>query len=95
MNIPTERPRFQNAFRINQKPKIGLHHLLFTIYHSPRHQDKGHLNEIQEFAESIKNGSGYTIPLWQLIQATKISFEVEKRILNSQGNYFRVREEEK
>ncbi len=45
-----------------------------------RHQDKGQLNEIQEFSESIKNGSGYPIPLWQLIQATNISFEVEKQI---------------
>ncbi|GAI77782.1 unnamed protein product, partial [marine sediment metagenome] len=54
----------------------------FTIHHSPftKAQDKGHLNEIQEFGESIKNGSGYPIPLWQLIQATKISFEVEKQI---------------
>jgi len=45
-----------------------------------RHQDKGQLNEIQEFSESIKNCSGYTIPLLQLVQATKISFEVEKKI---------------
>lgn len=30
-------------------------------------QDKGHLNEIQEFGESMKNGRGYPIPLWQLI----------------------------
>ena len=54
----------------------------FPIPHSPfpKTQDKGHLNEIQEFGESIKNGSGYPIPLWQLIQATKISFEVEKQI---------------
>lgn len=54
----------------------------FTIHYSPftKTQDKGHLNEIQEFSESIKNGSGYPIPLWQLIQATKISFEVEKQI---------------
>ncbi len=57
----------------------------FTIHHSPftKIQDKGHLNEIQEFSESIKNGSGYPIPLWQLIQAAKISFEVEKQISSS------------
>jgi len=60
----------------------------FTIYHSlfTEPQDKGHLNEIQQFAESIKNGSGYPIPLWQLIQATKISFEVEKQIRKRQSN---------
>ena len=43
-------------------------------------QNKGHFSEIEEFAQAIKNGSGYPIPLWQLIQATKISFEVEKQI---------------
>jgi len=58
----------------------------FTIHHSPftKTQDKGHLNEIQELGESINNGSGYPIPLWQLIQATKISFEVEKQISSSE-----------
>jgi len=58
---------------------------LFTIHHSlfTKPQDKGHLNEIQEFGKSIKNGSGYPIPLWQLIQATKISFEVERQISSS------------
>ncbi|GAH06613.1 unnamed protein product, partial [marine sediment metagenome] len=54
------------------------HCLSFT-----RAQDKGHLNEIQQFGESINNGSGYPIALWQLIQATKISFEVEKQISSS------------
>lgn len=43
-------------------------------------QDKGHFSEIEEFAGSMKNGNSYSIPLWQLIQATKISFEIEKRI---------------
>ena len=43
-------------------------------------QDKGHLNEMQEFGESIKNRGGYPIPLWQLIQATRISFEIERQI---------------
>lgn len=54
----------------------------FTIYHSPftKTQDKGYLTEIQEFSESIKNGSGYPIALWQLIQATEISFEVQRKI---------------
>jgi predicted dehydrogenase len=47
-----------------------------------KNQDKGHLNEIQEFAHAIKNGNGYPIPLWQLIQATRISFEVERKVRN-------------
>ena len=43
-------------------------------------QDKGHLNELLKFAKSIKEGDGYPIPLWQLIQATEISFEVGKML---------------
>jgi len=43
-------------------------------------QDKGHYNELQKFAKSIKETKSYLIPLWQLIQATEISFEVEKQI---------------
>jgi len=43
-------------------------------------QDKGHNEELAEFARSIRDRDGYPIPLWQLIQATEISFEVEKMI---------------
>ena len=44
-------------------------------------QDKGHLNELKIFGEYIKGSSeAQVIPLWQLIQATEISFEVEKQI---------------
>jgi len=43
-------------------------------------QDKGHYNELFKFAKSIKETKSYLIPLWQLIQATEISFEVEKQI---------------
>lgn len=44
-------------------------------------QDKGHYNELKSFGEYIKGKNELgTIPLWQLIQATKISFEVEKQI---------------
>lgn len=42
-------------------------------------QDKGQYNELLKFAESIKNNIDL-IPLWQLVQATEISFEVEKKI---------------
>ncbi|MFZ3136491.1 MAG: bi-domain-containing oxidoreductase [Thermodesulfovibrionales bacterium] len=44
-------------------------------------QDKGHYNELKYFGENIKNNKdSFIIPLWQLIQATEISFEVEKQI---------------
>jgi len=42
---------------------------------------KGQFEELKEFGESIKNSDGYPIPLWQMIQATEISFEVEKQIM--------------
>ncbi len=45
-----------------------------------RIQQKGQYEELIEFARSIKEGDGYPIPLWQLIQATEISFEVENQI---------------
>jgi predicted dehydrogenase/threonine dehydrogenase-like Zn-dependent dehydrogenase len=41
---------------------------------------KGQFEELQEFGASIKNGDGYPIPLWQMVQATDISFEVEEMI---------------
>jgi len=43
-------------------------------------QKKGQYEELIEFAKSIKEGIGYPIPLWQLIQATEVSFEVEEKI---------------
>jgi predicted dehydrogenase len=44
-------------------------------------QDKGHLNELKSFGEYLKGSSkAQIIPMWQLIQATEISFEVEKQI---------------
>jgi len=45
-----------------------------------RKQNKGHMEELRDFAMSINEGNGYPIPLWQLIQATEISFEVERLI---------------
>lgn len=41
---------------------------------------KGQFEELEVFAESITRGNGYPIPLWQMVQATEISFEVEKQI---------------
>jgi len=45
-----------------------------------KNQDKGHYEELIEFAKSIREGNGYPIPLWQLIQATEISFDVEEKL---------------
>ncbi len=42
-------------------------------------QDKGHLEELKEFYEAVIKGKK-SIPLWQLVQATEISFEVEEKL---------------
>jgi predicted dehydrogenase/threonine dehydrogenase-like Zn-dependent dehydrogenase len=42
--------------------------------------DKGHEAELVEFHRAIRERDGYPIPLWQLIQATVASFEVEHQI---------------
>ena len=42
--------------------------------------DKGHYEELIAFAQAIKDGKNYPIPLWQIEQATKISFAVEEEI---------------
>lgn len=44
---------------------------------------KGHFEELIEFAKAIKEGNGYPVPLWQLIQATEISFEVEELLAHA------------
>lgn len=41
--------------------------------------EKGHLQELETFYKAIKEGNE-AIPLWQQVQATEISFEVEKQI---------------
>lgn len=41
-------------------------------------QGKGHLEELAAFATAIRRGDPWPIPLWQQLQTTRISFEVEK-----------------
>ena len=41
---------------------------------------KGHLEELKVFAEAINKGNEQPIPMWQLVQASEISFEVERQI---------------
>ncbi|MBI4532286.1 MAG: bi-domain-containing oxidoreductase [Candidatus Latescibacteria bacterium] len=42
--------------------------------------EKGHKEELEAFADVIRQGGEWPIPLWQQVQATEISFEVEERI---------------
>jgi predicted dehydrogenase/threonine dehydrogenase-like Zn-dependent dehydrogenase len=43
-------------------------------------QDKGHLAELVALADALRDGGEWPIPLWQQLQATRISFEVERQI---------------
>jgi len=43
-------------------------------------QKKGHYEELIELAARIKEGNESPIPLWQLVQATEISFKVEEQL---------------
>lgn len=43
-------------------------------------QDKGQRQELVELAKVIKNGGEWPIPWWQQVQATEMSFAVEKHL---------------
>lgn len=43
-------------------------------------QDKGHKQELEALATALRSGKAWPIPLWQQLQATEISFEVERQI---------------
>jgi len=46
-------------------------------------QNKGHQYQLKAFGEFLlKEAQEGIIPFWQLIQATQISFEVEKQLVN-------------
>lgn len=42
--------------------------------------NKGQFEELMEFAKAIQKGADWPIPLWQQIQATEISFQVERQL---------------
>ena len=49
-------------------------------------QQKGQLEELQAVASCLQRGTAWPIPFEQLIQATRISFEVEKQITGKDLN---------
>lgn len=46
--------------------------------------EKGHKQELVAFAQAVQQRGEWPIPLWQQVQATEISFAVEKCILSTQ-----------
>jgi len=47
---------------------------------STRKMEKGHREELIAFSQALRNGGEWPIPLWQLIQATEISFDIQEQI---------------
>ena len=43
-------------------------------------QDKGHFSELQVLANALRTGGDWPIPLWQQVQATRISLDVEREL---------------
>lgn len=48
-----------------------------------RLQDKGQLDELRVVARALRDGGDWPIPLWQQLQASRISFDVERQILSA------------
>lgn len=42
--------------------------------------EKGHREELGEFARVVQEGGEWPIPLWQQVQATRVSFAVERHL---------------
>jgi|LGOV01.1.fsa_nt_gb predicted dehydrogenase/threonine dehydrogenase-like Zn-dependent dehydrogenase len=70
-NMVLELDEYQHT-KIHGAPAKGL---------ETRMQDKGQRDEMTAFAQAIHGEIDWPIPLWQQLQATRISFEVEKQIL--------------
>jgi predicted dehydrogenase/threonine dehydrogenase-like Zn-dependent dehydrogenase len=51
---------------------------------SAKSQNKGLLEELHALSTALKTGGEWPIPLWQQIQATSTSFEVERQIRDDQ-----------
>jgi len=43
--------------------------------------DKGHREELTAFADAIRSGGAWPIPFWQQVEAMRMAFEVEKRLV--------------
>lgn len=44
-------------------------------------QNKGPLEELQALSAALRTGGAWPIPLWQQLQATRISFQVERQVV--------------
>lgn len=59
------------------------------VHFSPvevKQMEKGHREEMKAFAEAIRCGGDWPIPLWQVLQATRIALKVQDQILGVDGD---------
>ncbi|MCC9296347.1 bi-domain-containing oxidoreductase [Clostridium sp. WLY-B-L2] len=68
-----------NIITIDDYKKISGYGLRLPNIESGN-SEKGQYEELKEFAKAIKNGTNYTIPIWQVKQATNISYLVEREL---------------
>ena len=73
------------VFLLEDYKHVSIHGVKNKELSSPR-ANKGQKEELAAFAEAIQLGSTWPIPLWQQIQASEISFEVERQL---NGQYVR------
>lgn len=50
-----------------------------------KQMEKGHREEMSAFADAILKGGEWPIPLWELLQATRIALKVQEKILSGEG----------
>ena len=48
--------------------------------------DKGHRQELVEFAAAVRGGSEWPIPLWQQLQVARMAFDVQDQLVGSGGS---------
>lgn len=71
----------EKVLNLNDYKELNLYNNKSKTVILKGRQDKGHYNELNVFGQSILNNNYENmIPLWQMVQATKISFEVEEKL---------------
>jgi predicted dehydrogenase len=73
-----------NVFVLDEYKSLAVHGAKAAGLKT-RLAEKGHKEELLAFAQAIREGGEWPLPLWQQLQATRISFQVEA-LLGPQGH---------
>jgi predicted dehydrogenase/threonine dehydrogenase-like Zn-dependent dehydrogenase len=49
--------------------------------------DKGHREELVQFADAVRGREAWPIPLWEQLQVARMAFEVQEQLLRSPGRH--------